>query len=346
MCSILKRNKIQMTTLKYVTIDSRNRIEIEKTSKMTVHLSHPIHSAKSVSMISLSTPNEIYNIRDKYNTFKIQVYSTTGNVGTAMYEYEIIPGLYTMQALVDACNAAITAGTSIVGATVIFTLLANYRVEMTTNNTSSYPKYVALYHSYKDNFYKSVIYRMGFSRKQVARGKDNVMNINNSILQITFGAVTQPYSTFKTFNIMYANNNEKLIGNFICYESPTSFLQIRSNLVHDNCSTVSNEDNTLCQTKNDDIMQNIPISVNVFSYIHFQTSPADSVKHSLSHSTISSFTLSLTDDLGHVFEEDHFKDFVCTLCFEIENDISLENLNREVLLANQKSQFLSRHSYK
>ena len=335
-----------MTTLKYVTIDLRNQIENEKTSKMTVHLSHPIQGAKTVSMISLSTPNEIYNIRDKYNTFKIQVYSTTGSVGTAIYEYEIIPGLYTMQALVDSCNATITTGTTIVGANVTFTLLANYRVEMTTTNTSNYPKYVALYHSYKNDFYKSIIHRMGFSRKQVGRGRDNAMNNNNGQIEITFGSITQTYSSFKTFNILYANNNEKLVGDFICYESPTSFLQIRSNLVHDNCSTVANEDNTLCMTKNDDVMQNIPISVNVFSYIHFQTSPTDSIKHSLSHTTISSFWISLTDDLGHVFEQDHFKDFVAVLCFEIEDDKSLEDLNREVLLANQKSQFLSRHSYK
>ena len=335
-----------MTTLQYVSIDSRNRVESELSSEITVNLSHPIHRAKTVSCISFSTPNELYNVKRGSNVFYVEVYSTSQQ-STIIYDFTIEPSLYTMQRLVDACNEAILAKGNLVGITISFTLLASYKVTFSTTATSTTAKYVSLYHTNKsDSFSKSILHRLGFSRNQCAKGTNNVMTINNAQLQITHGGRAYNYSTFNVFKILHANNNETIDGNFICFESPTSYLQLKSDLVQDFTTTFTNSDKTICMTKNDNVLQHIQVDVNVYSYIHFNSSASDSLKHNLSHQTISQFKLSLTDDIGQVFEENHFKDFVAILCFEIENDVSLEDLNRDVLLANQKMQFLSRHSYK
>ena len=144
-----------MTTLQYVSIDSRNRVESENDSEITVNLSHPIHRAKTVSCISFSTPNELYNIKDDNNIFNIEVYSTTNQL-TALYEFTIPPDLYTMQRLVDACNEAISAKGSLVGITISFALLASYKVTFSTTASSTTVKYVSLYHVNKKSFLQSI----------------------------------------------------------------------------------------------------------------------------------------------------------------------------------------------
>jgi hypothetical protein len=334
-----------MTTLQYVSVDSRNRVESETNSEITVNLSHPIHNAKTVSCISFSTSNEIYNVMEGNNKFYIEVYSTT-SISTALYDFEIPPNLYTMQLLVDACNDAITAKGTLTGITINFSLLASYKVLFTCNNTSTTQKYVSLYHVNKSSFTKSVIYRLGFSRSQCSRGLGNELQSNNGILQFFYGGDTYMFSDFKIFNILHANNNDTLQSNHICFESPCSYLQLKCDLVQDFAKTFTNSDNTICLTKNDTTLQHIQIDVNVYSYIHYNSSVTDSLKHNLSHASINHFKLTLTDDHDVPFLQNSFKDFVCTLCFEIENDVGLEELNRNVLLQNQKSQFLSRHSYK
>ena len=334
-----------MTTLQYVSIDSRNRVESELSSEITVNLSHPIHRAKTVSCISFSTPNELYNVKRGSNVFYVEVYSTSQQ-STIIYDFTIEPSLYTMQRLVDACNEAILAKGNLVGITISFALLASYKVTFSTTATSTTVKYVSLYHVNKKSFLQSILYRLGFSRNQCARGVGNEIHNNNGINQFHYDGDVFTLSTFNIFPLLHANNNDILQSNHICFESPCSYLQLKCNLVTDFSSTFVNEDRTICMTKNDNLLQNIQVNVNVYSYIHYNSSVADSLKHNLSHSSITQFKLSLTDDNGVVFQENHFKDFVAILCFEIENDVSLENLNREVLLQNQKSQFLSRHSYK
>jgi hypothetical protein len=220
-------------------------------------------------LISFSTPNELYNIKEGANSFQIQVFSTT-NVQPVLYNFSIEPSLYTMQRLVDACNEAITAQT-IVGVTVSFSLLASYKVEFTSTSTSTTQKYVALYHVNKTEFFKSILHRLGYSRKQVGRGQDNILRLNNGVLEFVYGGKTYSYVDFTTFKILHSNNNEKLEGNFICYESPTSYLQLRSDLVHDFNSTFVNDDKTICLTKKDNVMQHIQVDVNVYSYIHFNS---------------------------------------------------------------------------
>ena len=139
-----------MTTLQYVSIDSRDSIDNQKSSEMTVNLSHPIQNAKTVSVISFSTPNELYNIKEDANSFQIQVWSTS-TVQPVIYKFEIIPGLYTMQRLVDACNESIVAKLT-AGVSLTFTLLASYKDQFTTASTSQHTKNFSLYHVTKPEF--------------------------------------------------------------------------------------------------------------------------------------------------------------------------------------------------
>lgn len=339
---------------RYVTVDSRHRRMHEDTSEISVELSNPIQNAVSVSCISFSTPNEIYNITKQNNTFILQPFSITAGSPHAQNidsekTYTLPLGLYTLIQIVALMNEAIEAS-PIEYYTVGFELLASNKTSVSVSCTGTQKKFICLYHKNEISFYSSLFHRLGFARNQIASGNVNMIREEGSSVNLVkhqqddYKEFTlQDVNTFNIFNIMSCNDNEILYGNFIGFESATSFMKLKCDLIHDMTTSVLNDDKSIVSTKSDNTMQHININVNIFSYIHYNASPADAIKHNLSNQTIRRFKLTLTDDNDNVFQLNHFKDFSAIICFEIEEEQSILDINRDVLLTNQRMGYKSRH---
>ena len=87
----------------YLYLDSKHSRLEEKTSKLSIQLTHPIHHAKTVSLASFSTANEIYNIREPFNNITVGVVSDNGSKPEHQ-TYIITKRLYDIESLVVTNN--------------------------------------------------------------------------------------------------------------------------------------------------------------------------------------------------------------------------------------------------
>jgi UDP-N-acetylmuramate-alanine ligase len=114
--------------IKYVMIDSkhqRHHIDERGTTKIQVKLNQPTEHAITVELSSFSTANELYNVKTGENTFSFIVYNLSiASPTIKVYTFGVIPGMYTISELVDACNVQIS-GSDFTSVTVTKLLLSN-----------------------------------------------------------------------------------------------------------------------------------------------------------------------------------------------------------------------------
>ena len=150
----------------YILVDSKHRKEHETDSKIEVQLSAPIHHAKSVKLVSFSCPNEFFNVTDLNNTFQLISYNCSKNTRASPRTVTVTPGLYSISELITVINDDLSAAYSSTG--ISLSLLANNKVQMVATSASSSIKRLILFHKKNTHFFKSIAYRLGFSRKQVS----------------------------------------------------------------------------------------------------------------------------------------------------------------------------------
>ena len=96
----------------YLHIDSKDRMQHETSSKMSIRLSTPIQKATSVKLVSLSLANELYNIDEGNNVLTIHIQDcTVPNVLEIVEPLAIVirvpAGVYTTERLIEAINVLI-----------------------------------------------------------------------------------------------------------------------------------------------------------------------------------------------------------------------------------------------
>ena len=88
----------------YILVDSKHRKEHETDSKMKVHLSAPIHHAKSVRLVSFSCLNEFFDVTDEKHTITFVSYNCTSNARATPRVVTVAPGLYTISEMITIIN--------------------------------------------------------------------------------------------------------------------------------------------------------------------------------------------------------------------------------------------------
>ena len=332
----------------YVHIDSRHRKEYETGSKMTVHLSEPIHRAKSVRVQSFSCANEFFNVQEGNNYFIMLIHTVSGgvvNTDPIIITLALEPDLYTISDMVDTLQDAVDEYTSaeLESVTVTFTLLADNKVQIVCNSAQNLPRRVVLYYAGNDpKFYSSVVHRLGFSRQQVSPFSNSFSNdANGQIVALTpIGYVPEDEATyliFKTNSTTLADKTKT--SNNIGFENHP-LLYLKSNeLVKHSTMTHKNNDGS-GGTMHTNILQKIPISVNVYSWIHLFGSEAI-YEHQLDGRTINDFDIELTSHIHEVFPKEHFKDFTVDLLFETIDDN--EEINHKSIVQLAQKGFELRH---
>jgi hypothetical protein len=349
----------------YVYVDSKDRKYHENKSEILVNLTQPLHHAKSVRVVAFSAPNEFYNVIDGNTSFSARVYNVVNNQKSAIKNYVLGAGLYSLSEMITALNALFLADPIVQGSsntTLTLTLLANGKTSLQiVGDGVNTHKRAILYYPRNGQFSNSIVHRLGFSRGQVFDDPD----VGGSNL-LTGDGATPPVVT-----VNYTNSENKTISvaetswtgaliwtssttnvalntktsNFIGFEARSPYLFLKSSLVTDFHSTYRDNKTDQVFTKQDNILQKIQNNVNIYSFLHYRSSLTEAFVHEISGAKpITHFTISLTDDNHNLMEGDSFREFSCVLMFETHDPIATARLNEQVIEANQRSIFLSNHN--
>jgi hypothetical protein len=351
----------------YLHIDSKDRMQHETSSKMSIRLSTPIQKATSVKLVSLSLANELYNIDEGNNVLTINIQDfSDAVVGEAIEPLEIVirvpAGIYTTEQLIEDINTLLLD--ELVGAMgdarnldITFELSDDYRVRIVTAEVDPLPanpptlQRVTLFYpgiNEAPPFGTSVIHRLGFSRQQVCphRVPFGVVDINIAGevtihgLNLRGNAAVPPNEVkYIGLNPQSPPDNTAISHNIGWVTHPFVYI-LSDELVKHATRTHSNANGSVATT-NTDILQKIPINTNLYNWIHFFGSEY-TFEHQLDGRTIHHFDIALANSERQVFPNRHFKDFHLTLEFQtMEND---EEVNQAAIKALAKKGYAIRHN--
>jgi len=357
---------------KYLIVDSHaaDRTSLRRAFDPTLNiiLDHPIQNATKVQLMSFSSPNNYANVRANNNRFDCLLYNYTVNPFIETRSYLIDPGLYTINELITALNAAAIAnpfGTTPGAPTLtpVFSLLANNRVTITCSSAGNTIRRFTLY---ADIYFNSIVSRLGFSRHEVfspqfdSRAFDDFYAMNTvgdsinspgKLFGVGAGGTVlidgQPESEWYAFGtgrpLVWRTNSvgETKTSSTVGKETYQHLL-MKSSLVNQDVETVYKNPDGSVVSRSFPVLAKIEMNVPLYSYLHWNTTQADqSFVHTLSGKIIQSFSITLCDDTGVEFGIDESKNFTAVLRFEIaepNNQITLENN-----LRNQELRFKAEH---
>ena len=349
----------------YVYVDSKDRKYHEDKSEILVNLSKPIMHPKSVRLVSFSVPNEFYNVIDGNTSFSARVYNVNNNTKSAIKNYVLAAGLYSLVDMITALNALfqsdkITEGGT--NTTLTLNLLASGKVSLNiVGDGVNTHKRAILYYPRDNQFNNSIVHRLGFSRSQVFDDPDidgaNLLvgnGVSPPIVTVNYtnskGVTTSTPETSWTGALIWVSsttdtNLNTKTGNFIGYESRCPHLFLKSDLVKDFQATYRDNGTDQVMTKQDHILQKIQNNVNIYSYLHYRSSLTEAFIHELSGAKpITHFTVSLTDNNGNLLEDNSFRNFSCVLLFETHENVATMRMNEQVIEQSQRSIFSANHN--
>jgi hypothetical protein len=354
----------------YVHIDSKDRMHHETTSKMLVRLSTPIQKATSVKLVSFSTANELYTVDEGNNvlTINIQNLTSSSELNERIEPLEIViripAGIYTTERLITVINSLITDTYPTAAdrdhLDISFELLTDdsNRVSIVTRPTEDQPvntlQRVTLYYpgiGEAPPFGTSVIHRLGFSRQQVCPhrapfvidsfGPGSTGNFFDAIIYGSNRGILIPENDVEYIGLNpQSPNDDTATAINIGWETHPFLYILSDELVKHATRTHSNADGSVATTSTD-ILQKIPINVNLYNWIHFFGSEY-TFEHQLDGRTIPHFDIAMANFERQTFPNQHFKDFQLTLEFQtMEAD---EDVNKAAITALAKKGYAIRHS--
>ena len=342
----------------YVYVDSKDRKYHETKSEMLVNLTHPIHHCKNVRLVSFSCANEFHNVIDGNTSFSVQVHNLQTNQRTAIINYVLGAGFYSLTEMITQLNALFLANPiseATTTTTLTLTLLANGKVSLQIlGSGTNTDKRATLYYPRNGQFQNSIAHRLGFSRGQVFDDPNLTITKSGSIVTVFYtNSQNKSVSIEESLwdgALIWTTTSTTIALNtktsaHIGYEARCPYLFVKSDLVSDFHTTHRDNKTDQVFTKQDNILQKIENNVNIYSYLHYRSSLTECFVHELSGAKpVTHFTISLTDDLGNLLEGDSFRNFSCVLLFETHENIATTKLNEQVIEANQRSIFLSNHN--
>lgn len=347
--------------------------------KYTVHLNEPIVNAHEVSLLSMSVPNDFFNVREGANTIIFtEINNSSGGSGANFNSIPVVipVGSYTLNKLVEEVNEQIRLATDYVGSSFTGRIL----LEMTkivpadgivVSGTIVHPRvdtvkmvrmsllkfsgfasftnrYYYLSHPTNSNgqengdYRNSILHRLGFTQAQVPVLDYPNIESHTIVNQIVMDMVHDDH--FMAFSMNVTGDDDYDSPKFANYAGHESYdnLRINCNLVGKGMQTTVRGFNGNAETRRDDILAIVPMiagpgSLNTYN----RPNKGHMIQHMQSRAPITSITISLTDDNGHLFKPYEHSDFVVVLEFTIVEQVP--RIISEVHAKNQHQTFLSRH---
>jgi hypothetical protein len=349
--------------IEYVHINSTDRMPHERSSKMHVHLSSPIQRAVSVKVVNFSIGNEFFNVMEDNNSLSIVIqdltFSAVGDRGVISELSISVPaGIYTTEQLIEAINLQLYEtypdDEQRGYLDIAFELMSDgtNRVQIVAEPMASQPagttQVVSLYYQprYGRGFSSSILHRLGFSRDQVTPylGSFIVVGIDP---QLVIGAVNEDVSRMFTGSDMtyislfpYIAGEGVALSRNIGFETHPFLFILSEELVKHSIRTISNSDGSVA-TCSTNILQKIPINVNLYNWIHFEGQEY-TFEHELDGRTIQTFDIALADFERQPFPNYHFKDF--TLSLEFTTLDADSDANKRAIASMSEEGFRIRHN--
>ena len=362
----------------YVVIDSTHQRNHETSSKMDIILNKPIHHATSVEVVSFSTANELYNIREGNNVAHFIIWdiqtANADNQPINVYPFAITfePGFWRtvdiVAHLTEQHQAIVAENGWTTNVDITFSLLATNNIQITASSTSSFKRRMTLhYPDNKGNFYNSVWYRLGFTREHVvpyelnASGTvDNFLRYQNAkweylapngiyyesalLTNVITGVIGgEPPVQFYVWFCNSTNVKAKQIASTNITVETYPYLYIKSTKLANNDIQITHHNSSGMMTIPTNILQKIVIDVNHGNWLHYETTVNEMFNHDLNDTTISTFDISITDPYGDEFQQHSFKDFQMVLKFETADPHDGE-INVEALKSLMLEGFEKRHN--
>ena len=307
--------------LHYVYVDSRNRSVNEASNDFTVHLHNPIKNVSRAGLVSFSKGNNGYNIHEGNNTFSWVEHSVT-NSESRVFSFTLAPGYWEMNALMTEITNQMTetVGRSYGGETVTtytYSIDSDYRVSVvgtaatTSGSNRHWGFYVPGMNRDLSNFNNHIIH--------------SILNYSsNQVLDEPFvDPSTTPASKWAQSQGSLALNNRTMTARF-SYTENTSCLHLASNAMAKHSQKMVYKEG-VSDTMSTHILEDIPIMVNRWSYIHVNKHRDAIQWHDLGNENISTFDVKL---LGEHYELLHASggesDFKCVFVFDTVNESQVE----------------------
>lgn len=352
----------------------------DTSGKYTVQLNEPIVNAHEVSLLSMSVPNDFFNVREGANTI---IFTEINNESGSGANFNSIPivipvGSYTLNKLVEEVNNQIRSGTDYVGSpftgrilldmtktvsadgVVVPGTIVHPRVDTVKMVRMSLLKFSG-FEAYGNRYYylshptdssgqqngdyrNSILHRLGFTQAQVPVLEFYYPNIESHTIvnQIVIDRVDEDHFMAFSMNVTGgADSDSSKYANYAGHESYDN-LRINCNLVGKGMQTTVRGFNGNAETRRNDILAIVPMiagpgSLNTYN----RPNKGHMIQHMQSRAPITSITISLTDDNGHLFKPYEHSDFVVILEFTIVEQVP--KIVSEVHAKNQHQTFLSRH---
>lgn len=359
------------TSKKFLYVDSADYSAPSGTNVSTmesvfdIRLTDPIHDVTSVSLVSYTLPNELYNVT-QYNQ-RAYVAAWTGSMISPadVFEMTIPIGFYTLDKLVEAVNTQLTALTFINDSTklrptleyVDHTNMTNgKRVKFSVANTGvpnseSRNKFALLCDHHTEPFKYSIWSRLGFTPSQIIQknneaGYATIQEIDFTTYNPTGIAwvmgdntVSTPVSTTVSADV-YANH-----GGYESYESIHVHADLSSGSVfrtlRDPSGGVSTQHQQVLTTRTD-LLGVVPITSNLGSMqTWYRPSDSHMTLPTNSRRPIDHIRFTLTNSAGQPFKREWMPGFTLLLEFNVVEHV--DAIVEKTRAVAQQRQFLSRH---
>eukprot|EP00976_Prorocentrum_cordatum_P051190 1033635-Prorocentrum_minimum.AAC.3 len=310
-------------TLHYVYVDSRNRNQEENTNDFTVHLHNPIKNVVKCGVTNFSKGNNSYNVTKQNKTITwTETHLAAGEYVSRYFLIELNEGYYGIQQLlteiINKMNA--TLGRQVAAetkTTYSYTIDEDYRISiMATASTAA------------------------ASNRWWAFTLDNVLMdayFNNSILhQILNYDRNQIYERALVLNPLITDASKwrqsqsslapalrTLKANF-SYTENQSVINLASNtLARHSQRMISNQDGQT-STMMTNVLEQIPVVVNRWSYIHLNRNDGDVQWHTIDNLNINHFDIKILNEHYQLLEGTADSHWKACIVFETNNESHLE----------------------
>lgn len=359
------------TQKRYLHIDSShyrpptsmlNDVSTLNSGELDVILNEPIVDAHEVSLLSMTVPNEFFNVREGANKL-IHVEHVVGQTGATFTEIEVPVGAYTIEVLVRKLTEQLviqTVGSQVSvrvglnneeGVDDVKPFLAGidivkmWVIGSASNATQNRVAFLA-HPGYENPFFRnSILHRLGFTQAQVPvlRYKDNIADIRpvlDSLVKNERFMMFNKVGTVVQSDNTVAKNSGPKYASFVGHESYDN-LRINLDLVGGGMQTTTRTAFGV-ETRRNDILAIVPLATNLGSLGTYKRPNKGHMNQTIhSRRPVDRLRITLTDDNGIQFKAQEHPDFSIVLEFTVVEQVP--KIGADVKAANQHKAFLSRH---
>lgn len=314
----------------YVYIDSRNRNPHEQTNNFTVHLNNALKNVVRCGVVSFTCPNTSYNVVHTNRIIRwFEIHHITG-IGYfyRTFEIELTIGYKNISDLLSEITTKMnsTGSRALASETITsysFGFDPDYRVELSAAASSSVQSnrwWGFLVEDDEQEFNHSILHNvLSLSRSQILT-QTQLDTIANKEGEASPSGLKTPVGVFISAihqsQTVYDVALSRTLKAPFSYSENNPLIHLASNMLSENSTRLVTK-NGISFTQKTNVLEQIPITVNRWSWVQMSKSANEILWHSLDNINLTHFDLQLLNDHYNMYLEGatHVEYKAC-ICFE------------------------------